>query len=347
MFGFYRTWLALAVMAHHLVGVPLIGHYAVHGFFILSGYLMTYVVINTYGGSAKGFLSFCINRAMRIYPAYWVILTCSVVLVVCLGGDYCSSYRASFYLPDTISVWLGNISLVYPSFFPGEITPRLSPPTWALTVELFYYVAIALGVTGSWTRTKVLLVLSVMYFASTYVLDLDYVWRYNNIAAGSLAFALGGVIYYKKEDFIAFLCKFKGFSPLFLLFLFTLNPIIAVCIDRFLGVDVDSFSFYLNYLLNFLIISSLINQKIPLLSRKVDKFIGDFSYPIYLMHWQVGALVSYILYDEAVRGFTPAGLMSFTLSVILCAIFSWFVIRFVDEPIERIRAIVRNKVKPG
>jgi peptidoglycan/LPS O-acetylase OafA/YrhL len=39
MFGTYRTLLALAVMASHLLKVPGIGGHAVHGFFILSGYL--------------------------------------------------------------------------------------------------------------------------------------------------------------------------------------------------------------------------------------------------------------------------------------------------------------------
>jgi peptidoglycan/LPS O-acetylase OafA/YrhL len=61
MFGTYRTYLALIVVVHHLLSVPVIGHYAVHGFFILNGYLMTYIMCRPYGFTANGIKTFAIN----------------------------------------------------------------------------------------------------------------------------------------------------------------------------------------------------------------------------------------------------------------------------------------------
>ena len=51
MFGTYRTLLALMIVALHLGGVPVIGGYAVFGFYILSGYLMTLIMQTSYGYS--------------------------------------------------------------------------------------------------------------------------------------------------------------------------------------------------------------------------------------------------------------------------------------------------------
>ncbi len=47
MFGTYRTYLALLVVVQHIGGIPVIGGYAVFGFYILSGYLMTLIMIPT------------------------------------------------------------------------------------------------------------------------------------------------------------------------------------------------------------------------------------------------------------------------------------------------------------
>lgn len=49
MFGTYRTLLAIMLIFLHLGGMPVIGSFAVFGFYILSGYLMTLIMQNNYG----------------------------------------------------------------------------------------------------------------------------------------------------------------------------------------------------------------------------------------------------------------------------------------------------------
>ena len=49
MLGSFRFILALLVVTQHLLLIPSVGHFAVHGFFILSGFLMTLVMSDTYG----------------------------------------------------------------------------------------------------------------------------------------------------------------------------------------------------------------------------------------------------------------------------------------------------------
>jgi len=99
MFGVYRTVLALAVAAAHLGGLPTGAHYAVFGFFILSGYLMTLVLHQTYGYSKAGFLKYALNRALRIFPPYWAALILSALLVAALGRNQATLYHPSMFLP--------------------------------------------------------------------------------------------------------------------------------------------------------------------------------------------------------------------------------------------------------
>lgn len=70
MFGFYRVYLALLVVAHHLGGLTGLGSYAVFGFYMLSGYLMTFIMCRNYHHTTTGFLKYSLNRFLRIYPTY-------------------------------------------------------------------------------------------------------------------------------------------------------------------------------------------------------------------------------------------------------------------------------------
>ena len=86
MFGVLRTTLALMVMAFHLfAGIAPLGKYAVFGFYVISGYLMTLVMNDTYGHTWSGRYAFALNRLLRLYPQYWAAATFSIVLI--LGGN--------------------------------------------------------------------------------------------------------------------------------------------------------------------------------------------------------------------------------------------------------------------
>jgi len=55
MLGLLRTTLAIMVMSYHLfVGILPLGTYAVFGFYVISGYLMTLVMHESYGYSGGG-----------------------------------------------------------------------------------------------------------------------------------------------------------------------------------------------------------------------------------------------------------------------------------------------------
>jgi len=90
--GFIRLLLAAAVVAGHstpIFGFQFIGgDDAVHAFFILSGFYMSFILNEKYIQANESYRLYISNRFMRIYPAYWVIL--GLILVSSIVQHYYS-----------------------------------------------------------------------------------------------------------------------------------------------------------------------------------------------------------------------------------------------------------------
>ena len=72
MFGCFRYLLALlAVVGHVQHAHAWAAHDAVFGFYTLSGFLMSRILHETYGLHSRGIARYFVNRALRLYPAYW------------------------------------------------------------------------------------------------------------------------------------------------------------------------------------------------------------------------------------------------------------------------------------
>jgi peptidoglycan/LPS O-acetylase OafA/YrhL len=124
---------------------------------------------------------FLFNRFLRLFPAYWILLLASLSLFFLVGEPNSINYRSSMYFPDSLSLWLQNFSMIYCSFSPSEVVLRISPPTWALTIELIFYFLIAFGISKNAYITVFWVLLSVVYVACTFLLGLSYEYRYSAI----------------------------------------------------------------------------------------------------------------------------------------------------------------------
>jgi len=76
--GWMRFLLAVAVVFHHSAtpgNIPLVdGHQAVRLFYIISGFYMALILGQRYPLNRKGLWIFYTNRAARIFPVYWIVL---------------------------------------------------------------------------------------------------------------------------------------------------------------------------------------------------------------------------------------------------------------------------------
>ena len=106
--------------------------------------------------------------------------------------------------------------------------------------------------------------------------------------------------------------------------------------------------YYFNYLLNALLIIHLINNNIPIVNKKWDKIIGDYSYPLYLFHYQAAFAVSMLFWQKPILNTGIEGFMNFAGTLVLCFTVSWLVLQLIDKPIAHIRnAIKMNNRKHG
>lgn len=345
MFGFLRTTLALMVMVYHLfVSVLPLGTYAVFGFYIISGYLMTLVMHENYGHTWKGRSSFAINRFLRLYPQYWAAAIFSVLLISALGVDVATSFHKSIFLPISAAEIFSNVFLAFTAWFPNSIDPRLVPPAWALTVEIFFYILICLGISKTVARVQVWLFVSLCYVIISYIIGWSWQSRYFPVAAASLPFAIGSAIYFASESsfVIRQFPKLRiSSNHLFLLMLFNCLFWTAASLMN-IGNFVE-LGFYINIAICTLLVYSLATgNEIININKNTDKVIGDYSYPIYLIHWQSGLLVSFLIFGESFHEFSGRGFISLFAAIAFVYLISYFFIRGIDEPLQRIRSKIKT-----
>lgn len=348
MFGAFRTYLALIVMTGHLFGPPGLGRFAVFTFYVISGYLMTTIMHETYGFTIGGRLKFTYNRILRLYPLYWVAVACSITLILIAGQDLLLSYHNSIYMPTSLGETISNITTIFISWYPNSMQPRLVPPTWALTVEITWYALICLGLSKNIRIVIAWFNLSVLYHLGTLIFGLSWQARYYPIAAASLPFSIGAIIYfwYRNDNLLTNLLRKKHNI---LLSLLNLNLIVTFGLGYLLNEKpvILQFGFYMNLVFVSLYIYALLVNKtgMPFVKRRLDSFLGNFSYPIYLLHWQVGIGVSCFLFEQPFYGFSIAGLAMLLVSIICVFMLSFLLIKLVDEPIAGIRAQIK-RTKP-
>lgn len=344
MFGVLRTTLALMVMVYHLfIGILPLGTCAVFGFYIISGYLMTLIMHESYCYTWFGRYSFAINRFLRLYPQYWAAAIFSIILISNLGSETVTNYHKSIFLPASYKDYISNLLMMFPSWHPNSINPRLVPLTWALTVEIFFYVLICLGISKTLTRVKIWFLLSICYVAGTFIAGLPWSDRYFPVAAASLPFSIGSAIYFMSKNIkiYDFYLKLRVSSTL-LFILMLANCLVWMILSTIKIGGLIEIGFYLNILICTLLVYSIVSGgKIVKINKPIDKLIGDFSYPIYLLHWQSGLLVSFLIFGEAFHEFSVRGLVSLTASLLFVCMLSFLFMLAIDRPIQHIRAKIK------
>ncbi|OIQ32225.1 MAG: hypothetical protein BM562_04930 [Alphaproteobacteria bacterium MedPE-SWcel] len=335
MFGIWRFILAMLVVVGHLWGFWFAASHAVFSFYVLSGFLMTLVLNEKYGFSGTGFRSFWIARLSRLLPTYWVGCALTIGLILMLSVEVTSAFNAKLTWPETPFQLLANATmagLIHPRADLGLVPdqfPTLVPPAWALSIELFFYLCLSVYFARTLMRSFVLLGLGVLYVGAVFVLNPNFYWLYFFFPAAAIPFATGAILYFLlQRDRVRALFQPRAALAV-VLFLYLSLYLVANWAPA-LGLN-RAFILYLNIGTSALLIACLYTLKADRPARKLDAFFGDLSFPVYILHWQVGLLIASLLNLE------KGTVTLFLASVPLILAFSVLDRAYVSGPVERRR----------
>jgi len=154
-----RAIAVLAVVLYH-AELSLGGHKLLPGgflgvdiFFVISGFLITSIILNEVAQEKFSFASFYERRARRILPALFIVMLVSLPFAwqLLLPGelqDYASSILSSLLFGSNIWFWLGD------DYWAAESALRPFLHTWSLSVEEQFYVLFPIIVLLIWRYAR-------------------------------------------------------------------------------------------------------------------------------------------------------------------------------------------------
>lgn len=332
MLGVLRFILALMVVVAHLAeGVQFVSHwgvFAVFGFYLLSGYLMTLILHETY---AFSFAPFILNRFLRLFPIYYAVtlLTILVLLLFPDAGQFHTAWRFQGRFIDII----GNAFVIPMAFYDAPF--RLVPPAWSVAVELTNYLLLLIVVARSRTAAIGAVVAALAYHGYTLAADMAWGSRYTPYYAALLPFALGACVYLFRGYVNGLPAKVTRRVLLLAIAVWVLNIAGGGLAGGLAGHNFELF-FYVNVILLYAIVASAAAPGSRSFWPRAGRLLGDLAYPVFLVHWLIGFLVSELFFDGLNRG---GGLLLAALGPIVAISFclAWCANRWLEPLRDRVR----------
>ncbi|WP_205341354.1 acyltransferase family protein [Denitrificimonas caeni] len=296
------------------------GFVGVDIFFVISGFLMTSIVIRGVNKNNFNFIDFYLARARRIIPALFFL---AVVLLV-IGWFYLSpdDYFNLAKEADRSLLFLSNNYFFKKSgYFDPSSHERLLLHTWSLSVEWQFYILypiLLLFISKFSIRLlprAIFVLFALSFFYSVYKSYADPSYAFYMLPSRAWEMFLGGLVYYAityeryklRKEWCGYLGLFSIALSILIYSPATVWPGVAALLPT-IGTALIIYSGKDTF-----ITSNFFSQK-----------LGDWSYSIYLWHWPL--VVAILLFD--IEQTIVVNVILISLSVILGAL-SYF---YIENP---------------
>jgi peptidoglycan/LPS O-acetylase OafA/YrhL len=350
--GIIRLLLAISVVIDHsnpLFGFSFIGgQLAVEVFFIISGFYMALILCEKYNKASDRKI-FIGNRLLKIFPTYWVILILGLIYELANIHFHSSPNEVSLFvhpgihlnlfsflyflltniiiLGQDIILYLGiNIHtgiLFFTSdfrlFSPPLYSFMIIPQAWSLSLELTFYLLVPFLIKFKTKWLLLIMSLSLILRVILYHFGLDHdPWTYRFFPT-ELVFFLSGIIAYRMFKIIESKNINKWLIGLFYGSYFSL-------IIFYQYIPYDNIKMWGLLLTTVVMLPFIFNLTKNI---KIDRFIGELSYPVYISHFLVIDFLTH---------FTPINHSLLSLiATIISILLSIMLLQFIMKPIDKIR----------
>jgi peptidoglycan/LPS O-acetylase OafA/YrhL len=268
-----------------------LGFLGVNFFFVLSGFLITEILLIEIYNREKPIQiikNFFAKRTLRIFPIYY--LTILVLAIFNIG-------QSANLLPWTLTYSL-NI---------GEnwfgVHEQMFMHIWSLCVEEQFYliwpfILLVTKNTKHFSLIVMIIAISILFKFIIFSLDFNNSQKviHSNLIAAMDALAVGGLLAYLKCFDKQTWTRFSNVPQYFIVLLLLVFWAISLASDQ-LPIVFLVFGRVLSAIIGAIIITKAIKVENSLVSKflsmKSLKFLGKISYGVYLYHW----ILSFLLYD--------------------------------------------------
>ena len=316
------------------------GGTAVKFFFILSGFLITYLLLKEKSTTQQiNIKSFYFKRVVRIWPLYFLLVIIGALVLPYIFELLQIKYSFPYSIGDTWYFFL----LFIPSIITLKYGSHLLEPLWSIGVEEWFYILWA--PLFKWTKKPLNFIIGIIIIKILLLIAIKLNLINNEMLTHIIkayafeAMAIGGLgayfLFHTKVDLGKLYSKFRIINTTFIVstiaFIF-FNKQIAPFVNDNIIMDLFFNQILVNFLfLHTIIYCGVIISKNHWLNNKWLNLGGEISYGIYMYHMLVIFVIIHFLKNTLLQLPTYISFTVFYTTVIIGTLLTAYVSKRIFE----------------